>query len=341
MDYCIYSELYHSIGWYIRHNFEVQCRWRLGRLVCSSKYSAQLCITMPICIILWWWLLCSHLKFKKRKEWIFSKFCFVSIDIVLLKVNSQKAIEWITSLDFNNDLDSYSSTLDYGPYLYWSISSGSLNLYYCLAEIYLDSGIVSNSRWFKVLNQVFIKLMKINVVIVSEDHLFIYQDIYPNVKYALCVIIFDRSNFAPLMKFDFVEFNFLSYNYFYVNQKYYIFGYYLNNINIIIIDSSLNYITFSKVFESSLVNIYNNYLWVVLYNNMFIITQSGPMRGLQQSTISNIIFHKESLDYKSMSNETFINTNDDSFTTGYRSKGLKTGFIFENASIGKFIKLII
>ena len=72
--------------------------------------------------------------------------------------------------------------------------------------------------------------MKINVVIVSEDHLFIYQDIYPNVKYAPCVIIFDRSNFAPLMKFDFAEYNFLSYNYFYVNQKYYIFGYYLNNI---------------------------------------------------------------------------------------------------------------
>ena len=95
-----------------------------------------------------------------------------------------------------------------------------MQLYYCLAEIYLDSGIVSNSRWFKVLNQVFIKLMKINVAIVTEDHLFIYQDIDPSVQYISCAIIFDRSNFTPLKKFDFSDFFYLSYNYFYVNQKY-------------------------------------------------------------------------------------------------------------------------
>ena len=114
-----------------------------------------------------------------------------------------------------------------------------------------------------------------------------------------------------------------------------------NTVNILIIDSSLNYIIVSKVFKTSFVNIYNNYPWVVLYNNMFIITESGPMKGLQNSTISNIIFHKASLDYNSMSNEIFSDTNSDLFTTGYQSKRLETGFIFENSSIGYFIKLII
>ena len=55
-------------------------------------------------------------------------FICLTVDIVLIKVNSQKDIEWITSFDFNNDLDSYSNILDYGPYLYLSISSGALNL---------------------------------------------------------------------------------------------------------------------------------------------------------------------------------------------------------------------
>ena len=175
--------------------------------------------------------------------------------------------------------------------------------------------------------------MKINVAIVTEDHLFIYQDIDPSVQYISCAIIFDRSNFTPLKKFDFSDFFYLSYNYFYVNQKYYVFGTYMVNINILIIDSSLNYIIVSKVFKTSFVNIYNNYPWVVLYNNMFIITESGPMKGLQNSTISNIIFHKASLDYNSMSNEIFSDTNSDLFTTGYQSKRLETGFIFENSSI--------
>ena len=70
------------------------------------------------------------MNLNKSGERICSESYFISIDIVIIKVNSQKVIEWVTSIDFNNDLDLSSGTMDYEPYLYLSISSGAFNIYY-------------------------------------------------------------------------------------------------------------------------------------------------------------------------------------------------------------------
>ena len=177
--------------------------------------------------------------------------------------------------------------------------------------------------------------MYLNEVIVSEEYLFIYQDRNSLVNYTSSLLIFDRTNFTPLKKFDLNNNTYLSINYFYVNQKYYIFGVSESQVQMLTIDNSLNYTSVSKVFESSRVNSSNNFLRVALHNNMFILAETGPMRGSQNSTISNIIFHKASLDFESGSWE-FLNTNNgEAFTTGFPSTALSTGFIFNNSNIVK------
>ena len=96
-----------------------------------------------------------------------------AVDVTLVKVNNQYSVDWITSLDYNNNSDPYAQILEYGPYLYLSLFSGTTNIYYWLAEIYLDSGAVVRSKWFKTFTNILIKSLVFEVKIVSEDYLFI------------------------------------------------------------------------------------------------------------------------------------------------------------------------
>ena len=113
------------------------------------------------------------------------------------------------------------------------------------------------------------------------------------------MLIFDRTTLTPIKKFDFDSKSAMNTPLFFANEKYYIFGVNQSIVEVLTIDSSLNYESVSKVFESSRVNHFNSHLHIALYKNMFIITESGPMRGTQESTIANIIFHKASLDFES------------------------------------------
>ena len=73
----------------------------------------------------------NYIKFIDAKDThilnLMNFICLI-VDIVLIKVNSQKVIEWITSFDFNNDYDSYAYTLNYDPYLYLSMSGGMFQI---------------------------------------------------------------------------------------------------------------------------------------------------------------------------------------------------------------------
>ena len=174
--------------------------------------------------------------------------------------------------------------------------------------------------------------MVLNIAIVSNDYLFVFQDVTESLNYNPCLMIFDRSTLIPIMKFD-LNFKSTIYNtFFFADQKYYIFGVNQSTVEVLTIDSSLNYASISKVFESSRVNCFNNFLRVVLYNNMFTITETGPMYGSQKSTISNIIFHKASLDFKSGSWEALNTDNGSIFAAGFSSSNLTTGFLFVNSS---------
>ena len=155
------------------------------------------------------------------------------------------------------------------------------------------------------------------------------------------MLIFDRSAFTPIKKFDF-DYNSKIYrSLFFANQKYYIFGVIEGIVQALIIDSSLNYVSNSKVFESSRVNYFNNYFCVVLYNNMFTMTEFGPMRGAQESTISNIIFHKASLDFESRSWESLNINNGATFAAGFSSTNVTTGFTFVNSSTANHANLLL
>ena len=57
------------------------------------------------------------------------------------------------------------------------------------------------------------------------------------------------------------------------------------------------------------------------------------MNGNQNSTISNIIFHKESLDFETESWEVLNTVSEAAFATGYSSTNVTTGFLFDNSSI--------
>ena len=141
--------------------------------------------------------------------------------------------------------------------------------------------------------------MVLNITFASNDYLFVFQNVNESINYNSCLLIFDRSTFIPIKKFDFNIKSTVYKTFFFANQKYYIFGVNKSTVEVLTIDSSLSYASVSKVFESSRVNCLNNFLHVVLYNNMFIITETGPMQGIQKTTISNIIFHKASLDFES------------------------------------------
>ena len=213
------------------------------------------------------------------------------------------------------------------------MGSGISNLYYWFAELYLDSGVVTKSKCFKVLTNIFASFIVLNIAFVSNDNLFVFQDGSESVNYNPCLLIFDKSSFIPFKKFDLDSNSKVFKTFFFANQKYYIFGVNKSTVEILTIDSSLNYASVSKVFESSRVNYFNGFLRVALFNNMFTITEAGPMYGSQKSAISNIIFHKVSLDFKSGSWEALNTDNGVIFAAGFSSSSLTTGISFINSSI--------
>ena len=139
------------------------------------------------------------------------------------------------------------------------------------------------------------------VLNVSKDYLFVFQDSYLLANENSSLLIFDRKTFIPIKKFDLDINSYIIKNIFSVNQKYYIFGMNSNVMQVLIIDNSLNYISTSKVFNSSRVNSSRNFLSIALYNNMLTIAESGQIIGTQKYKISNIIVHKISLDFESES----------------------------------------
>ena len=94
----------------------------------------------------------------------------------MIKVNPQKSVDWITSLDFNNYADLWAVFLEYNSSLYLSTNSAKSSNYFWLTEIDLVSGDAIKSKWFKVLNNYAIKTFIFNVVMVSENFLFTLQD---------------------------------------------------------------------------------------------------------------------------------------------------------------------
>ena len=195
---------------------------------------------------------------------------------------------------------------------------------------------VTKSKWYRVLSNTFALLMALNIAIVTNDYLFIFQNANDQAHYNSCLLIFNRTTFTPIKKFDFdsnSNSNLTIYaTFFSVNQNYYFFGVNGSIVEGLRIDNSLNYVSASKVFESSRVNNSTNYFLVTLYNNIFTTTESGPMNGNQNSTISNIIFHKESLDFETKSWEVLNTVSGAAFATGYSSTNVTTGFLFDNSS---------
>ena len=173
--------------------------------------------------------------------------------------------------------------------------------------------------------------MILNVAIVSEEYLFIFQENNQPFNYNPSLLIFERTTFIPIKKFDFVSITTIYRAFFSTNQKYYFFGEDDSILQALAIDSSLNYLSVLKTFESSRVNFKNNFLSVALYKNMFTITESGPMRGTQKSTVSNIIFHKISLDFESESWEALNTVNGTTFATEYSSTNITSGYLFVNS----------
>ena len=174
---------------------------------------------------------------------LFFKFYFyLPVDIALIKINQQRTIEWSTSFDFNNNLDINSQIIDYGQFLYLSTSSGASSTYLWLTKMYIDSGIVIMSKWFKYLSNVMIKQTFFSIVFVSDDYMFTLQDSADTEIKLASILIFDVTTFNPLKKFNFDYGTLSTISYFYINQKYYIIGILNNNLQIFIVDSSLNYI---------------------------------------------------------------------------------------------------
>ena len=176
------------------------------------------------------------------------------------------------------------------------------------------------------------KILNYILNIFLKDYLFLLQYSDKSVNYTSCLLIFDRTTFTPIKKFDFDFESAMNTHFFFANQKYYIFRVNQSIVEVLTIDSSLNYESVSKVFESSRVNNFNSHLRVALYNSMFTITESGPMRGSQNSTISNIIFHKASLDFESGTWEALNTNNETSFIARFSSTNITTGYLFVNSS---------
>ena len=154
--------------------------------------------------------------------------------------------------------------------------------------------------------------------------------------FLLSLIAFDKKTFTPLKKFDLDYQIQTSICYFSINQKYYIIGVIENQVQILTLDNSLKYTYISKTFESSKVLKLINTIHVVLYKNTFIISETGSMNGIQNSTISNIIFHKLSQDFKLATWENFESNNGDAFVLEILADNSPTGFIFKYSDIYYF-----
>ena len=68
--------------------------------------------------------------------------------------------------------------------------------------------------------------MALNIAIVTNDYLFIFQNSNDQAHYNSCLLTFNRTTFTPIKKFDFVSNpNSTIYTTFFsVNQNYYFFG---------------------------------------------------------------------------------------------------------------------
>ena len=104
-------------------------------------------------------------------------------------------------------------------------------------------------------------------------------------------------------------------------------------MQVFILDNSLKYTIISKTFESSKVSRLINTINVVLDNNAFIISETGPMNGIQNSTISNIILHKASMDFETNSWEKFESYNKVAFMLEILADNSETGYIFKSSDI--------
>ena len=185
------------------------------------------------------------------------------------------------------------------------------------------------SKWFKYLSNVMIKQTFFSIVFVSDDYMFTLQDSADTEIKLASILIFDATTFNPLKKFNFDYGTLSTISYFYINQKYYIIGILNNNLQIFIVDSSLNYIIqISKKFESSRVTSSIKYVFMVMFNNMFFVAENGPMKGSQGATLRNIIFHKISSDFESKSWEAFVTNNGVVFAEEAQMKNSTAGFDF-------------
>ena len=104
-------------------------------------------------------------------------------------------------------------------------------------------------------------------------------------------------------------------------------------MQVLTLDNSLYYTFISKTFESSNVLSSINAINVVLYNNTFIISENGPMNGIQNSTIYNIIFHKASQDFVPNSWENFESNGGAAFVHEILVDNSPTGFTFKSSNI--------
>ena len=226
--------------------------------------------------------------------------------------------------------------LDYKSSLYLSTNSAKSSNYLWLTEIDIISAIIIKSRWFNVLNGFYLQRFIFNIVMISEDFLFTLQDSIIIKSSTASIIVFDKKTFTPLKKFDFNYQISTIISYFYIRQKYYIIGAYEKQVQVLTLDNLLKSTSFSKTFESSRVSRLIDTINVVLFNNTFIISESGPMNGIQNSTISNIIFHKASQDFKSNSWESFESYNGVAFVLEMLADNSSTGYIFRSSDISSY-----
>ena len=217
----------------------------------------------------------------------------------------------MTSLDFSSYGDSYIKAMVYNELLYVSIGSGNSSVNYWLGELFLSTGEVIRSKWFQVYLDVLVKPTYFDLILLSEAHMVTVQYYDKVLKLFTSIFIFDKNTFTPLKKIDFHWWLDYIVNNFYINNKFYIFGQNNYNIHYIIIDDSLNFKKSVKIFDSSYDLQYSNKFRVVLFDSSFIIAESAPIKGLYLSTGSNLIFHKISLDFDSLSWENFQPTFDE------------------------------
>ena len=125
------------------------------------------------------------------------------VDEVLIKVNSQKNFDWMTSLDFDSQGDSYIKAMVDNEFLYVSVGSGNSNMNYWLGELLLSTGEVIRSKWFLAYSEVLVKPWFFDLILLSETHMVTIQYYDKVLKYFTSILIFDKNTFTPLKKIDF------------------------------------------------------------------------------------------------------------------------------------------